>query len=258
MIVALVVAGVLAVVAIVLVVRLRASSAQVLALEAEKARLAGALATRESEVSALRPYREAVDAAADWIWAADREGRITFSNPAGSALLGYDDLVGRALGELTPDSADGWSGVVQRRHADGSLRTLDSRVTRGDDGLRGIDRDLTEAEPRRVAIVRRPVVDGRREVIGYELIGDGSVLESYPPSELVAFAGARTLWLSLDGDVAPELAASGTVVQLQPGADLGAGAEAGRDRLHARHRRLRRPDPTAGGRELREGGHGGA
>ncbi len=220
MIVALVVAGVLAVVAIVLVVRLRASTAQVVALEAEKARLAGALATRESELSALQPYRDAVDAAADWIWAADRDGRITFSSPAGTALLGYDDLVGRQLGELTPDGADGWSGVVQRRHADGSLRTLDSRVTRGEDGWRGIDRDLTEAEPKRVAIVRRPVVDGRREVIGYELIGDGSVLESYPPSELVAFAGARTLWLSLDGDVAPELAASGTVVQLRPGADL--------------------------------------
>ena len=66
-----------------------------------------------------------------------------------------------------------------------------------------------------MAIVRRPVVDGRREVTGYELIGDGSVLESYPPSELIALAGARTLWLSLDGEVAPELAASGTVVQLR-------------------------------------------
>ena len=88
MIVALVVAGVLAVVAIVLVVRLRASSAQVVALEAEKARLAGALATRETEVSALLPYREAVDAAADWIWAADRDGRITFSSAAGRRAAG--------------------------------------------------------------------------------------------------------------------------------------------------------------------------
>ena len=96
MIVALVVAGVLAVVAIVLGVRLRASSAQVVALD-RRARAAGGLAGHPRGRAERRssPTASAVDGAADWIWAADGDGRITFSNPAGAVLLGYDDLVGR-------------------------------------------------------------------------------------------------------------------------------------------------------------------
>jgi EAL and modified HD-GYP domain-containing signal transduction protein len=215
--VALVLAGLAAIVAVVFFARAHAAARRVAALEAERARLTASLAARESELTALAPYRTAVDQAPDWIWATDDEGRITFTNAAGRELLGYEDLVGRRLAELTEDFRDGWSGVVRRRHADGSLRTLDSRVSRNGDGWHGIDRDLTEAVPKRVAIVRRPVVDGRREVVGYELIGDGSVLESYPHAELAALAGGRPLWLSLDGDVSPELA--GAVIQLRSGAD---------------------------------------
>ena len=61
-------------------------------------------------------------------------------------------------------------------------------------GWQGIDRDLTAGRrpSERVAIVRLPVVDGRREVVGYELIGDGSVLDGFTPAELLALgAGGR-------------------------------------------------------------------
>src|SRR5262249_60868788 len=133
---------------------------------------------------ARTPCRSAGGEPPDGLWAAGDDGRITFSNAAGRELLGYEDLAGRRLAELTVDFRDGWSGVVRRRHADGSLKTLDSRVSRNGNGWRGIDRDLTEAVPKRVAIVRRPGVDGRRDVVGDELIGDGSLLASYPPAAL--------------------------------------------------------------------------
>jgi EAL and modified HD-GYP domain-containing signal transduction protein len=101
------------------------------------------------------------------------------------------------------------------------MRTVDSRAAEAGDGWVGIDRDLTEtaAAPKPVAVVRKPVVDGTREVIGYELVGDGSVLGAFAPVELVALAGGRPLWVGLDGDIAPELARSGTVIQLAPDAD---------------------------------------
>ena len=68
-------------------------------------------------------YRALVEAAPDWMWACDPDGTLTFSNPAGAALLGDDDLVGQPLADLThPEDrpalrADGWSGVVRRRYS---------------------------------------------------------------------------------------------------------------------------------------------
>ncbi len=104
------------------------------------------------------PFRQRVERAPDWLWTADADGTVTYSNAA-------ELPVGSRLESL------GWAGVVKRGE-----RTVDTRSVRMDDGWLGIDRDLTEAVPARVAVVRRPVVDGRREVIGYELVGDGSVL----------------------------------------------------------------------------------
>ena len=125
---------------------------------------------------------------------------------------------------------------------------MDSRAARVGDGWVGVDRDLTEAVPKRVAVVRMPIVDGRREVVGYELVGDGSVLEAFPPAELVALAGGRPPWLSLDGDVAPELAAHGTVVQLADERRRGPRAAAARRRASrsrsTRPRRCSTSPPT--------------
>ena len=65
--------------------------------------------------------------AGDWVWATDADGTLTFSNAAGAALLGHEDLVGRSLADLThPEDRDanaapeGWAGVLRRMHADGS------------------------------------------------------------------------------------------------------------------------------------------
>ena len=56
----------------------------------------------------------------------------------------------------------GWAGVVKRGE-----RTVDSRSVRTDEGWLGIDRDLTEAVPARVAVVR--LAGGRRAPRGRRL-----------------------------------------------------------------------------------------
>ena len=175
---------------------LRSAKAREAALEREQARLAAEgedlrarLAERVRELDALAPYRPLAEAAEDWVWASDAEGTLTYSNAAGAKLLGIEDLIGRSLTELThaEDKPVGWNGVVRRIHADGSLRTVDSRSVETEGGWQGIDRDLSqpapEPVPQGVAVVRWPVVDGRREVVAYELVGDGDVLAGFPPAE---------------------------------------------------------------------------
>ena len=90
MIVAAVLAVVLVVVAVTAFVRLRAVEAERDALEAERARLAAdgeALRERVAELrreaDELIPYRDAVDAAEDWLWATDEEGRCGSRAPPG-------------------------------------------------------------------------------------------------------------------------------------------------------------------------------
>ncbi|MBE2317554.1 HDOD domain-containing protein [Solirubrobacter sp. CPCC 204708] len=195
MIVAAVLAGVLVVVVVLAALGLRRERRRAEAAETERARLVAELLRREREVVELEPFRERVERAPDWLWTADADGVITYSNAR-------ELPVGTRLESL------GWAGVVKRGE-----RTVDTRSVRTDAGWLGIDRDLTEAVPARVAIVRRPIVDGRRQVVGYELVGDGDVLASFPPGELVALAAGRALWLAVDGDVPPALAAT---LQLAP------------------------------------------
>src|SRR3954469_8463776 len=244
MLVAVVIAVVLAVVAIALYVRGNKANEQAASTEAARARLAAEreelwekVARLEGDLSAAREeasrYRTLVEEAGDWVWETDADGVITFSNPAGAALLGVEDLVGRNAKELThPDDAEavtaGFSGVIRRRHADGTFKTLDTRsAPRPEGGWRGIDRDLTapappapEPAPEKpgVALVRWPVVDGRREVVGYELVGDGSVLEGFQPAELQELGGGRPIWLDAPADPArlDGLDPGRTVLQIRP------------------------------------------
>src|SRR3954468_12261313 len=256
--VAWVLAGVVAVIAVVAVARLLTVSRRARA-EGEQAALeAGAqserIAALERAADDLRAseaaYRALVDAAPDWMWACDTDGVLTFSNPAGEALLGRDDLVGKPLAELThPEDrpalrADGWSGVVRRGHADGGWKTVETSSIPVHDGegqltgWRGIDRDLTPSAPIAgalperpgVAIVRWPVVDGRRDVIAYELVGDGSVLDGYSPQQLLELGGARAIWVEAPPKGVPALPAERAVMQLPKGMDAERGkvlAEAG-------------------------------
>src|SRR3954467_7017210 len=244
MLVAVVIAVVLAVVAIALYVRGNKANEQAASTEAARARLAAEreelwekVARLEGDLSAAREeasrYRTLVEEAGDWVWETDADGVITFSNPAGAALLGVEDLVGRNAKELThPDDAEavtaGFSGVIRRRHADGTFKTLDTRsAPRPEGGWRGIDRDLTapappapEPAPEKpgVALVRWPVVDGRREVVGYELLGDGSVLDGFQPKELQELGGGRPIWLNAPEDPArlDGLDPTRTVLQIPP------------------------------------------
>src|SRR4051794_26280502 len=141
MVVALgIVAAVLAVVAVALYVRGNKANERAAATEAARARVAagreelrGKVARLEGELSSAREeattYRPLVEEAADWVWETDAEGVITFTNAAGAALLGRDDLVGQSVKELThPHDRDavtaGFSGVVRPRHPHGPYRTL--------------------------------------------------------------------------------------------------------------------------------------
>ena len=231
MVLAVVLAVILVVVGVTAFARLRAVEAERDALETEQARLAAdgeALRARVAELrreaDELIPYRDAVDAAEDWLWATDEEGTLRFSSPAGAVLLGREDLVGTPLSELTheQDQPVGWNGVLRRKHADGSHRTVDSRSVRSGRGWQGIDRDLTGGIPAKatpgVAVVRSPVVDGRREVVAYELIGDGDVLAGFTPAALLELGAGRPVWVALEGEVPPELDRTRTVLQLTPDA----------------------------------------
>jgi EAL and modified HD-GYP domain-containing signal transduction protein len=256
--------AVLAVALVLAVARVRALQASAAQAETEAARLAAELNARRARVAALEDdlaalqaseasYRTLVDGAEDWIWASDQVGTLTFSNAAGAELLGYPELVGRAAAELThPDdapvvmAAGGWSGVVRRRHADGSFRTVDSRsipvrdAAGGLAGWRGIDRDLTapvpalpgplegpEPEPKApldrpgVAIVRLPVVNGKREVVGYELVGDGRVFDGFAPDEIEQLGGGRPIWIDVPGSFDPLSIppVDRTVLQIGPDGD---------------------------------------
>jgi EAL and modified HD-GYP domain-containing signal transduction protein len=231
LIVSVVLAVVLIAVAVTAAIRLRGLEAERRTLESDRDRLAAEgeqlradLAERRRSLDELIPYRDAVDAAEDWIWAVDEEGTLRFSSPAGVTLLGRDDLVGLALSELThpDDPAVGWSGVLRRKHANGTWRTVDSRSVPSGRGWQGIDRDLTAGLPAKatpgVAVVRLPVVDGRREVIAYELIGDGDVLGGFTSAALLELGAGRPVWVALDGAAPPELDRSRSVLQLTPSA----------------------------------------
>lgn len=112
--------------------------------------------------------RALVETSRDWIWAIDRDGVTTYSNPAIEPILGYnpDELVGKScLGFMYEQDRQmvearlpewigrkqGWAHLLVRwLHKDGSLRYLESNAVPILDadgevtGFRGVDRDITE------------------------------------------------------------------------------------------------------------------
>lgn len=109
-----------------------------------------------------------VETSRDWIWAIDKDGRHTYSNPAVENILGYtpDELVGQSSIHLLKEEdrkyiesqlskwiaeKKGWENLILRwKHKDGSWRWLESSSVPIVDaegafiGFRGVDRDITE------------------------------------------------------------------------------------------------------------------
>ena len=215
-------------------------TAVVLRDDSERRRAEDALRASEER------YRTRVETLPDLVWAIDGRGVITNANAAGAHVLGYsaEELEGCDLTALThPEDRDCWSGVVRRRHRDGEYRELDTRseVMRDTEGRaagrRGVDRDVTGGlkpalrEPTDaelvgsgtvaggpVGLVRRPIVDGRRQVVAHELVF-GDCAAALEELDLESIAGRDPLWLPLPPDGDPPLAPDRAVLQV-PAAEL--------------------------------------
>jgi len=128
----------------------------------ERRRMQRALAQSEER------YRALVETTEDWIWETDAQMQLRYSNGAVARMLGRTpaDLLGQDARELMCEedrglvaealptlarTRRGWHAWVLRwRHADGSVRLLESSAQPLLDehgelvGYRGIDRDVTE------------------------------------------------------------------------------------------------------------------
>jgi PAS domain S-box-containing protein len=137
--------------------------------------------------------RAFLDTSKDWIWAIDRNGKHSYSNPAIRTILGYelDEIIGKhSFALIHEDERDriealvyknikerrGWSNqVIRWRHKNGDYRTLESNsvpILDNDGnvvGFRGVDRDITErkqAEMERLEIERRLLHSQKLESLG--------------------------------------------------------------------------------------------
>ena len=113
-------------------------------------------------------FRSIVETTSEWIWALDRDARITYSNPTIERILGYrpEELVGLSLRSLVHEDdlpkaehilstslaeKRRWAAFVVRcRHKDDTYRYLECHgvpildATGEVVGFRGSDRDVTE------------------------------------------------------------------------------------------------------------------
>ena len=135
-------------------------------------------------------FRSIVETTSEWIWAIDRDARITYSSPAIEGILGYrpEELVGVSLRSLIHEddlaSAEEtlsaamaakrrWAGFVVRcRHKDGAYRYLECHGVPILDaagnvvGFRGSDRDVTERRRAEEALRDAHRMDGIGQLAG--------------------------------------------------------------------------------------------
>lgn len=138
------------------------------------------IARKEAEESLRKSeqrFRSIVSTSQEWIWAADANGVLTFSNQAIENILGYqhEELVGQRIvdsfmyeedipkfSELLNQCIEqkkGWTNDIARwKHKNGSLRYLESCAVPIFDssgnlqGFQGSDRDITERQRAEEAI----------------------------------------------------------------------------------------------------------
>jgi len=138
-------------------------------------------------------FRSIVEIANEWVWAADRDGVFTYSNPALESLLGYrvEEWLGKcAFDYMHPEdqqfqkawaehvqSATGWKGIALRwRHKDGTYRYVESSAAPVFDaagqviGFQGSDRDITERQHIE-ARQREYEVEGERALMFKRFVG---------------------------------------------------------------------------------------
>jgi PAS domain S-box-containing protein len=123
-------------------------------------------ALRESEEN----FRSLVETTNEWIWSIDSYGEFTYTNPAVTAMLGYEpeEILGKCWALLMHESdrsallwrwaegvvqKRGWSGLAIRwKHKNGGYRHFESNALPIVDGggnilgYRGSDRDITEQQ----------------------------------------------------------------------------------------------------------------
>lgn len=122
-------------------------------------------------------FRRIVETTREWIWAVDKHGRHTYSNPAVEQILGYapDEIARLNLSLLHPDDRrrveaelpekirrkEGWTGRIMRwRHRDGTYRVLESSAIPALDaqgqlvGFQGANHDITERKRVEEALAR--------------------------------------------------------------------------------------------------------
>jgi len=130
------------------------------------------ITARKQAEDELREKQETINAiietSQDWIWAIDRHGVHTYSNPAIEKILGYrtEEIVGsvslnliheddkKMVESILQDCEEkrcGWNNLLLRwRHENGTYRYLESNAVpilnaKGDlIGFQGVDRDITE------------------------------------------------------------------------------------------------------------------
>jgi PAS domain S-box-containing protein len=136
--------------------------------EALRAEIMGRNRAQEALRESEEKFRAFMETTHEWIWAIDREGYHTYSNPAVHAILGYtpEEILGqKCLTFLHEEDREqfaymlpifmadkwGWKDLVLRwRHKDGTYRYLERNATPILDaagealGYCGTDRDITE------------------------------------------------------------------------------------------------------------------
>lgn len=129
-------------------------------------RKAAEIALRESEAR----FRSIVETTHEWIWATDKDGKYTYTNPSIKHILGCEpsDIIGKSIFTLVHEKdipklkknlfqaqlnrqQVGWTNLVLRRqHQNQNYRYLESNCVPIIDikgeiiGFRGCDRDITE------------------------------------------------------------------------------------------------------------------